>query len=266
MNIQTNTQIPDSTYFTMSDVAPVITDNGDIEITNGEGSRRSWGRPQVTSTVVLDECDIVAIHVGFSHKHRGGQGWHYFTTDGLETTKVTWAQLPDELRRRILDASNKAPSWAKAPGKLRSQHAKPSTRKPQTAYKLVRMDGDRMVSIYDGRTEYVIGKRLGEAVNAKIEQRTVWTGEFYENYRVEEVAVTHDGGYYSHPSVEQALDLYNSGNLVPTSRLDMGDKLALIECEISGKIARYPNGKLASTYLKPVAVLRTIVYGEAVPV
>ncbi|MCB0073273.1 MAG: hypothetical protein KDE20_17510 [Caldilineaceae bacterium] len=252
MNIQTNTQIPDSTYFTMSDVAPVITDNGDIEITNGEGSRRSWGRPQVTSTVVLDECDIVAIHVGFSHKHRGGQGWHYFTTDGLETTKVTWAQLPDELRRRILDASNKAPSWAKAPGKLRSQHAKPSTR-TQTAYKLVRMDGDRMVSIYDGRTEYVIGKRLGEAVNAKID---VWDG----------MAVTHDGGYYSHPSVEQALDLYNSGNLVPTSRLDMGDKLALIECEISGKIARYPNGKLASTYLKPVAVLRTIVYGEAVPV
>lgn len=252
MHIQTNTQIPDSTYFTMSDVAPVITDNGDIEITNGEGSRRSWGRPQVTSTVVLDECDIVAIHVGFSHKHRGGQGWHYFSTDGLETTKVTWAQLPDELRQRILDASNKAPSWAKTPGKLRSQHAKPSTR-TQTAYKLVRMDGDHMVSIYDGRTEYVIGKRLGEAVNAKID---VWDG----------MAVTHDGGYYSHPSVEQALDLYNSGNLVPTSRLGLGDKLALIECEISGKIARYPNGKLASTYLKPVAVLRTIVYGESVPV
>lgn len=236
MKIQTNTNIPDSTYFSMSDVAPEIDDSGDIVIYEGRGTRRGWGAPQVTNTVVLEDCDLIAIHVGFSHKHRGGQGWHYFTTDGTATRKVTWTQLPDETRQRILDNETKAPSWAKSPGKLKSQHAKPSTR-TQTTYKLVRLENGRLVSLYDGETEYTIGKRL-----------------------VQKAVEDHRGGFYSHPSTEQVKSLLEKGNLVPDHCLSPGMSLAMVRCEISGTIVKYPNGKMASTYLTPVEVIEQIAY------
>jgi hypothetical protein len=50
------------------------------------------------------------------------------------------------------------------------------------------------------------------------------------------------------------------GNLVPSGRLEHGMTLALIECEISGKIVHYPNGKLCSSYLTPTRIVETINY------
>lgn len=236
MKININTNIPDSTYFAMSDVTPEIDSDGNITIYSGKGKSRSWGAPQVTSTVVLEDCDLVAIHVGFSHKHRGGQGWHYFTTDGQTTRKVTWAQLPDETRQRILNNENKAPRWAKTPGKLKSQAIKPAA-KMQTAYKLVRVDGDKLISLYDGEVEYKLGKRLAQ-----------------------KAADDHQGGWYSHPSVEQVKSLLGGGNLVPSRCLSQGMTLAMLRCEIGGTIIDYPNGKKASTYLTPVEVIEQIAY------
>lgn len=241
MNTQNADYCPDGTYFTAADVEPTIEQDGTITIYNGHGTRRSWGAPQVNSTVILDECDLLAVHVGFSHKHRGGQAWYYYTSDGSETRRVKWAQLSDEVRQRILDAAAaKAPAWAKSPGKLSSERSKPAD-SARTAYKLVQMDDvGRLISIYDGRTEYAIGKRLAE--------------------RAEE---DHNGGYYSHPTADQVMQLYRRNNLVPPRRLHAGTRYALIECQIAGRLISYPNGKIASTYLTPLAIIDTFVHQPA---
>ena len=54
------------------------------------------------------------------------------------------------------------------------------------------------------------------------------------------------------------LALWNSGNLV--SFYDRPMVLALIEVEISGTIIEYANGKLAATYLRPIAVVDTFTH------
>ena len=41
--------VPDSTYFRTGDVEPVI-DGENIMLTEGHGSRRSWGAPQANNT------------------------------------------------------------------------------------------------------------------------------------------------------------------------------------------------------------------------
>lgn len=233
MNIQASANVPNDTYSRTDEHEPRIRENA-IEILNGSGSRRSWGTPGTTSTVVLNDDDFCAIHVGFHHKHGGGQFWRYYTTDDTAIRQVEWKEIPDEQRQRILDG--KRPAWAKVPGKLRTQYVKPSA-KVQTAYKLVEVRADgRMVSLYDGETEYTIGKRLAEQAR--------------DNHR---------GGYYAHPTREHVAKLYTSGNLVPASCLNGVRELAMLEVEISGTIIEYANGKLAATYLKPVAVLATFV-------
>lgn len=236
MKVKIIKQIPDSTYFRMSDIAPHIDESGDVVVFDGRGTRRSWGAPQVSTTIVVDDCDLLALHVGFSHKHRGGQGWHYFTTDGETTTKITWSQLPDETRQRIFDNESKAPTWAKRPGKFKSQAAKPST-KTQTTYKLVRSVDGQLVSLYDNDTEYTIGKRLAQKAEAD-----------------------HRGGWYSHPSIDQVKSLLASGNLVPDRCIDSGMDLVMFRCEVSGTIVKYPNGKIASTYLVPVEIIEKLSY------
>lgn len=245
MKIQHNDYTPDSTYFRTGAVEPDI-DQAEQTITiySGDGTRRSWGRPGTTSTIVLDDDDIVAIHVGFHHKHGGGQFWRYYTTDGTTICQITWATLPDQTRERILAAYEaKAPGWAKQPGKLRTEYRKASTL-TRTAYKLVRMDGGRMVSLYDGETEYRIGQRLASAVRAQVDH---WTGE-----------LTHDGGYYSQPTPDQVKALFHAGALVPADCIHPGMALALVECQIGGKVVQYPNGKLCSTYIMPMAVIETL--------
>lgn len=241
MKINTSKNVPDGTYFTATDVQPDINDDGSVTIYSGHGTSRSWGRPQVTSTVILEECDMVAIHVGFSHKHRGGQGWYYYTTDGTETRRITWQQLPDEARQRILDAAaTKAPHWAKEPGKLRSEYTKPALH-TMTSYKLVRLENDgTMRSLYDGETEYRIGKRLAEKAQSD-----------------------HNGGYYSHPTAQQVMRLWQSDSLVPSRCVVEGAAYAMLECEIGGTIIRYENGKLSSTYLTPLRVVETFIHQPA---
>jgi hypothetical protein len=241
MKIQTNTHVPDSTYFRTGDAEPEINPDGSITIYDGNGSSRSWGRPGVTSTIVLDECDLVAIHVGFHHKHGGGQFWRYYTTDGTTTRQIEWKDLPDDIRQRVLEAHEEnAPAWAKAPGKLRSQYRKPSLI-IRTTYKLVeQLPNGRLVSLYDSETEYQLGKRLAEKAQDE-----------------------HQGGYYSHPTPEQVLNLWESGDLVPARCYAEPKILALLECEIGGNIIYYANGKMASTYMTPTILLRTIEYQPA---
>lgn len=239
MNITTSTSVPNDTYSRTEEHAPSITDAG-LTIYTGRGSSRGWGTPGTTSTVVLNDDDFCAVHVGFHHKHGGGQFWRYYTTDGTEIRAVEWRQIPDEQRQRILDGwQSTAPNWAKVPGKLRSAYKLRSLR-TRTAYKLVELRDGQLISLYDSETTYTIGKRLAEQARSD-----------------------HRGGYYAHPTVEQVLALWHSGNLVPEECYDEPKTLALIEVEISGTLIEYANGKLAATYLKPVAILDTFAHEPA---
>lgn len=230
MNIHTSDNIPDSTYFTMCDVTPeynVATDT--LTTYTGEGKRRSWGRPQCTSTVVLKDESLVAIHVGFSHKHRGGQGWHYFARNGQGWHKVTWGKLDDEARQQVFDNLDKAPIWAKRPGKLKSE------RQPITyekAYKMVEVRDGRFLSLYDNQVEYALGRRMAQ--------------------RAEE---DHEGGYYAYRVLKSLRRAYDEGELVPSSCWTGVSQVAILEVEIGGNTVIYDNGKYAATYLRPLSVV-----------
>ena len=116
--IVTSKNVPDFTYFRTGDCEPLVRDGATIEILNGQGTRRSsWGAPGVTSTVLVQTEDFVAVHVGFYHKHRGGQFYRYFVIENGVAQRVIWARLDNARRQMVLDA--RKPAWAKHPGNLR---------------------------------------------------------------------------------------------------------------------------------------------------
>lgn len=232
---------PDSTYFRTGAAEPELEKNEQgeqvLKLVNGTGTRRSsWGEPGVTSKVLLDTDNLVAIHVGFFHKHGGGQFYRYYRHDGQAWAQVTWAQLSDPDRERVLIAyEDRAPHYAKVPGKLRTSYAKPSVQ-TYTTYKLVKVVNGKYYSVFDGETEYVMGKRL-----------------------TEKAVSDHGGGYYSYPSQERVMARFDNGTLFPRRCYQESMTLALIECEISGTMINY-DGKYASTYLRPVKEINRFDY------
>ncbi len=168
MTIKTNDYCPDSTYFRLSEVEPEIKRRGritELHVYSGEGTRRSWGRPQTWSTVVVHTRSFAAVHVGISHKHRGTQGWFYYLKINKMTSaweRKTWAQLDDRRRAQVLEAMHKAPRWAKCPGKLRTERKSPEI---VTGYKCVAVDaGGNLVSCYDRQTRYEVGEKTTEKI------------------------------------------------------------------------------------------------------
>lgn len=241
LQINTSSNVPDSTYFRTGNVEPDL-ESETLTIYDGTGTRRSsWGQPGATSTVVLNADDLAAVHVGFFHKHGGGQFWRYYRRGEDTWRQVTWAQLSDQERERVLVAyEDRAPSFAKVPGKLRTNYAYP-TIQSRTSYKLVELvDGHRLFSVYDGQTEYLLGKRL-----------------------VEKAVSNHGGGYYSYPDIAGVRSRFDDGSLFPSRCYRESMALALIECEISGTILEYENGKMASTYLKPLRIVEQFEYVPA---
>ncbi len=242
----------DDTYFTATDCEPTIKGDGTIEYYDGHGSRRrSWGTPQVTTTIVVDEHDFLALHVGFSHKHRGGQFWRYYVEVEGQIARRLWGQLTDDERQIVLDNGGKAPRWAKSPGKLRAEYVRPEMQKFD-GYKILRLTGpDTFESLYD-RTTWTLGKRNGEAVaedaGSYIESYDEY-GQFYPAY------TTHGGGFYVHPDIDKLLALWKQGKLVP-DRCLRTDTYALVRCECSGRVRAFSSGKLAVTYCKPVEIVK----------
>jgi len=228
----------DSTYFTATDCEPFV-EAKRVHYYDGNGSRRSWGAPQVTTTIVVDECDFLALHFGFSHKHRGGQAWRYYVMDKGTPTRKLWRSLTDDERQLVLDNEDKAPRWAKSPGKLRADYRKP-THTAFTGYKILRDKGDgTFSSLYDG-TEWEIGKRNGEAVDPRS------GSDGWGNHH-------HGGGFYVHKEVDSLMKLWEQRDLVPERCYEPG-QYALVECECSGRQAHFSSGKVAVTYCKPVKV------------
>lgn len=130
---------------------------------------------------------------------------------------------------------DRAPSFAKIPGKLRTSYAKPSVT-TYTTYKIVEIVDGKYYSVYDEKTEYTIGKRL-----------------------VKKAVSQHGGGYYSYPTQDGVMARFQEHRLFPERCYAEEMTLALIECEISGTILNY-DGKYASTYLKPIRVIEQFDY------
>ena len=232
-------QVPDSTYFRTGDAEPIIESDGSITLLNGEGTRRSsWGRPQVNTTILIDDCDFLAVLVGFSHKHGGSQFYRYYLPNGGKPQRVTWSKLTDHDRQRILDAyDDKAPYWAKKPGKLRSEYKKPS-QAIFTAYKVMRYISDtEFLSLYND-TEWTLGTRKAEAVG---DAAVKWA--------------EHSGGFYVHKNQSKIVSLWENGNL-GEKRDDW--KHVLVRCECSGRVAEFSSGKLAVTYCKPIEIVQEV--------
>lgn len=249
MEICFSSNVPDDTYFRTGEVEPEI-DGHTLTLYNGDGRHRSWGHPGVTSTVVVEAIDFVAVHVGFHHKHGGGQFWRFYNVNGL-IEQVAWKALPDETRQIVLDAieAGKAPSWARSPGKVRKDYHRPSQHK-FTAYKIVVLAEDgTMHSLYmPASRTYEIGKTA-----------------------IEQARPDHGGGLYVYADRDTLIATYQAGALV-TDRLP--GQRAVIECECWGNIEYYsPTGacishwvrkgetasvkKMSVTYCRPIRILET---------
>lgn len=241
MEIRVSNDVPDSTYFRTGDVEPEISDNA-LTVYDGNGSRRGWGTPGVTSTVVVDAPDFVAVHVGFHHKHGGGQFWRFYNVNG-KIEQVSWTKLDDEIRQIVLDAYDEnAPQWARVPGKLRRDCIKPAPRK-FLAFKIVEL-ANEMQSLYDGTT-YELGKT-----------------------KIEKARRNHNGGYYVYTGSD-VIERFRAGEIANRKE----GQYALLECECWGNREYYDASgdcitwwvehegwschKIAVTYCKPVKIVDT---------
>ncbi len=246
IQIKESDYCPDDTYFRTGDVAPEINEDGSLTIFNGQGtSRLSWGRPGVTSTVVYQDEHLSAIHIGFHHKHGGGQFWRYYTNGDSQAKRVTWGRIADEQRELILSGYEEvAPDWAKVPGKLRKNY-KVSNPKANAfiGYKVMAVQDDgTLTSLYDPTVIYQLGKT-----------------------NVEQSRPDHNGGFYVAPTPDVLSD-YNDGKVV--NERHMVDWIALVKCECWGRRQYYPapgewpedgnlsnSKKIAVTYCKPLEII-----------
>lgn len=239
--IHNSSDIPvDSTYFRVAGAEPDINADGSITIYNATGAHRSWGRPQVNSTIIVEANDFVAIHVGFSHKHGGGQFWRYYYILNGKTKHVTWSALADETRQIVLDAAaKKAPSWAKSPGNLRSNYRKPKDN-AFGGYKVVRIAADGSLrGLYNPDVVYQVGKVM-----------------------IEKARPDHNGGYYTYvdADVEAA---FRRGDI---SGKPAPGRYAVLQCtcwgsryfyDRAGRQTDQPTYKVSTTYCRPDSIVGT---------
>jgi len=243
MKYQMTDQIPDNTYFTVTNIEPTVED-GTVTFPDGQGTGRGWGRPQANTTILIDDCDLLAALIGFSHKHGGGQFYRYYVPgkDGKPQRK-TWRGLTEDEREMIRAAyDEKAPHWAKSPGKLTPERKAPSQDR-FTAYKVLRQVSEtEFLSLYDD-TAWTIGKRNAEAVG---------------DDALSEYDQRHAGGFYVHTDQARIVQLFKDNQLVPSSKVRPDAVHVLVECECYGRRAEFTSGKLAVTYCTPIKVIGTL--------
>jgi len=245
MEHRTENRVPDSTYFTVKNVEPDVQD-GAVVFYEGEGTRRSWGRPQANVTVLIDDCDLLAALVGFSHKHGGGQFYRYYVpgTGGAPTRK-TWRSLTEDERVMVRAAyDERAPHWASSPGKLEPERKRPSNSK-FTAFKVLRQTSDTTFLSLWNDTGWELGKRNAEAVG---------------DDALREYDQRHAGGFYVHADQDRIVQLFEGGELAGkrTTGHGPGTVYVLVECECYGRRAEFSSGKVAVTYCTPVKVIREL--------
>jgi hypothetical protein len=146
---------------------------------------------------------------------------------------IPWGLLNDEVRQLVISkVEEHGPAWAKKPGKLQSERKPPTKPVTMTSFKVVRLIDGRYYSLYDPTVEYVLGKRMKQHAKPK-----------------------HGGGWFSYPTLEKGTEfLTNCVKSIPFHVEVITPMLALLECEIGGRIIDYGH-KFASTYLCPMRIL-----------
>lgn len=229
---------------------PTLTQNADglwVLSVRRQGEHRSFKVPFIGSEIVLADAELglVVVLVGYhgsetekygrlGYMTQKGQFYRYYQqhTSG-DWHQVVWRHLNDEVRHLILSTiQEQGPSWARVPGKLRSERKPPAQKVVMTSYKVVREIGGRYYSLYDPTVEYVLGERMKQPAKPK-----------------------HGGGFYSFPTLEMGTTfLATCANCIPFHADVATAQVALLECEIGGRIIHYGH-KMASTYLCPMRVL-----------
>lgn len=229
---------------------PTLAQNADglwLLMLRRQGAHSQFEVPYISSEIILAEPELglVVVLVGWhgttpeKYGKRGyflqkGQFYRYYQqmADGT-WGKIEWREIPDMLRLLIIDAVERgAPAWARTPGKLRADYLPPSKPVKLTSYKVVRYIEGRYFSLYDPEQEYILGQRVKQPAKPK-----------------------HGGGFFSYPTIEMGTSyLVHCAERVPFHREVATAEVALLECEIGGRIINYGH-KMASTYLRPLRVL-----------
>jgi hypothetical protein len=112
--------------------------------------------------------------------------------------------------------------------KCARQHRPPNREGGELYYKMVaRLEDGRLVSIYNGRTEYVLGQTL-----------------------IEQARKEHGGGYYVYNSPQAA-----RWAVLPTNSRVRNAPQVLLRLRAEGNYVRYDNGKLAFSRVTPLEII-----------
>jgi hypothetical protein len=211
-----------------------------------QGEHGQFNIPYISSEVIYADAELglvvvlvgyhgVEIHGPKRNRHVDkGQFYRYYQQDSSgDWGRILWRNLSDGWRQLILDAiAEHAPEWAKKPGKLASERKPPVPLGGKTSYKVVRFIEGRYYSLYDPKQEYVPGERVKQPAKPG-----------------------HKGGFFSFPTLEDGMQYLSCcTQIIPFHSEVATSQLALLECEIGGKIIDYGH-KMASTYLRPIRVL-----------
>lgn len=229
-----------------SDVEPALAQNADglwMLTVRRQGKHGEFDVPYIGTEILLADAEmglIVAL-VGYhgtetygrkKNKHvASGQFYRFYRQQETgDWQRLVWRELNDETRQFVLDLDK--PEWARKPGKLSSERKPPAKMVEMTSYKVVRLIDGRYFSLYNPEQEYILGQRVKQPAKPG-----------------------HSGGFFSYPTVENGHDyLASCMRGIPFHLEVFTPALALLECEIGGRIINYGH-KMASTYLCPLRVL-----------
>lgn len=212
-----------------------------------QGKHSEFDVPYIGSEIILADAELglVVVLVGYhgsatekygklGYMTQKGQFYRYYRQEASgEWAAVPWRLLNDEIRQLVITTVEEhGPAWAKKPGKLQAERNPPTKPVTMTSYKVVRLIDGQYFSLYDPTVEYKIGERVKQPAKPH-----------------------HGGGFYSYPTTEMGAEYLTSCvRSLPFDRDIATPQLALLECEIGGKIINYGH-KMASTYLCPIRVL-----------
>jgi len=225
-----------SGYLNRSDVEPFtqVDPEGVFVLTvHNQGEYGLFEIPYIRTSTMYQSDDLLALCISYHgtetfgpkrNRHVSkGQFWRFYVKTDQGWLRQNWQQLSD-----VHQASAHAAwfacemDWLRPPGKMRGDRAKPQ-KTVYTTYKAVEVREGRYYSLYQPTEEYVIGEEKKQAARAG-----------------------HKGGYFSYPDVGRA----QKWAVMYPERI-----IAILECEVRGKIIRYANSKWAATYLKPMREL-----------
>lgn len=229
MRIIESGDIPAGSFIEARDVEPRL-GSEELTIFAGTGPSYPWGNAVVTSTVVLCDPDLVAIHLRICHRHGTEQVWRYYRRKAEGWQRITWNRLLTSDRQRVLQAyEQQAPAFAVLPGSLPGQSWTVSMKVGPT-YLLARIEGERYYALNNPAVEYVLGTSVSADQTGSAEIR-------------------------SYPCLACLLIKWRAGTLVHSP--DLPRTLALLECRVEGEV-QLLGGKVVSSLLCPERVVEIV--------